>query len=59
MIVWIFFNFPQRGEIAGVGELIDVHDLQLWILQRLSNDAATNEACTACNEYFHVFAASG
>ena len=53
MIVWIFLGLAQGGEIASVGQLIDVNDLQLWISQRLSNDTATNEACAASNEYFH------
>ena len=59
MIVWIFLGLAQGGEIASVGQLIDVNDLQLWISQRLSNDTATNEACAASNEYFHRSAASG
>ena len=53
-VVWIVVGFRQGSEIASVGELVHVDDLNVRIKQCLSNHTATDESSAACDQYFHA-----
>jgi hypothetical protein len=46
----ILCNGFQAAQVAGVGELIQNHDLEFGFRQRQSDEVAPNEACTACHQ---------
>ena len=54
MVVRIVVGFRQGSEIASVGELVHIDDLDIRIKQCLSDHTATDESSAACDQYFHA-----
>ena len=46
-VAWVVFDRPQRIEIAGVGQLVEVDDLAGLLGNALADEAAADEAGAA------------
>ena len=56
LVVRLVLDILKVGEVASIGELVEVDDVILWVfVHEEAHHMASNEACTACNYYiFHL-----
>jgi hypothetical protein len=57
-VIRMIFNLAQRRQIARIGQLVEIDDIDLGISSQMATDRRTNEPCAAGNENIHIISSS-